>query len=77
MDHFIHLYLCVFFYYAEELASKIDVNDEPRFSSLEFDQVCFVFFITRMFIDLKLVIYHQLNSHINKYHSLLKFKILL
>ena len=43
MDHFIHLYLCVFFAHAEEMASvydEIDVKDEPLFPSLECDQVC-------------------------------------
>ena len=49
MDHFIQLYLCVFFAHAEEIASvydEIDVKDEPLFPSLECDQVCSVFFMT-------------------------------
>ena len=45
MDHFIQLYLCVFFAHAGEMASvsdEIDVKDEPPFPSLECDQVCSV-----------------------------------
>ena len=53
MDHLIQLYLCVFFAYAEEMASvyeEIDIKDEPLFPSLECDQVCSVFFMTLLFI---------------------------
>ena len=42
MNHFIQLYLCVFFAHAGEMASvydEIDVKDEPLFPSLECDQV--------------------------------------
>ena len=49
MDHFIQLYLSVYFALAEEMASvydEIDVKDEPLFPSLECDQVCSVFFMT-------------------------------
>ena len=49
MDHFIQLYLCVFFAHTEEMASvydEIDVKDEPLFPSLECEQVCYVFFMT-------------------------------
>ena len=48
MDHFILLYLCVFFVHAEEMTSvydEIDVKDEPLLPSLECDQVCSVLFI--------------------------------
>ena len=52
MDHFIQLYLFVFFGHAEEMASvyvEIDVKDESLFPSLEYDQVCSEFFMTLMF----------------------------
>ena len=42
MNHFIPLYLYVFFAHAGEMASvydQIDVKDEPLFPSLECDQV--------------------------------------
>ena len=49
MDHFIQLYLCVFFAHAEEMASvydEIDIKDEPLFPSLESDQVSSVLVMT-------------------------------
>ena len=67
MDHFIQLFSCVFFAHAEEMASvfdEIDVKDEPLFPSLEYDQVCFVFFIGLMFIiNLIFIIYQYVNSY--------------
>ena len=56
MDHFIQLYLFVFFGHAEEMASvydEIDVKDEPLFPSLECDQVCFYdFYVAYIFFCL-------------------------
>ena len=65
MDQFIQLYLCVFFAHAGEMASVydvIDVEEEPFFHLLDFDQVCSVFFRILLFaID-----YHKKHILINK-----------
>ena len=65
MDHFIQLYLCVFFAHAEEMASvydEIDIKDESLFPSLESDQVCSMLVMTFIFI----IDYHKTHVLIRK-----------